>query len=405
MVRNWVLLVLATLSLMGAGCITAETNDDENDMTPPAPVLQNGTRTVSSGIMGPQFHIEDAVVAGGWTFTAPDSIESLTAVLTWTKSENTFSLRTTHDNGTDTAGGADAKASFAPVPPLPGTYTFDVLARGPVLEDEVTLTLTYSWWELPDEVPSGLVSFTEVNGRWRATITHVREATAGALELDLKTFNGGVDVEKVAGDTAKVTVDAWAEADTKERAAELVQAIPVTLQLGDGKMVAKSTGQGVDRARNENIGARIDAEVPASVSGSATTSNGAIEFTDVETTGLKATTSNGGVKGTLTSSGDLDLSTSNGKVAITLVPTGSLDLQASTSNGGIDLTLKESSTIGYKLDASTSNGKISEEMSEASLSGESDTKKTLKTDGYDSRSIKVTGKASTSNGSIEFTGA
>jgi len=129
------------------------------------------------------------------------------------------------------------------------------------------------------------------------------------------------------------------------------------------------------------------------------TSNGPLVFEEVYAESLTGQTSNGRIEGKAEAKMAL-LYTSNGRIDLTLPCTvsGSYDLR--TSNANVDFRVSSSTQIGYDLDLSTSNGGITINLSGLSYSRNQQTSKKAQTEGFNSKAVQVTIKATTSNGSI-----
>lgn len=434
MFPRWSLMILLSTSLVASGCIGPIGEEpQELEIKEIAPVLVSATESMGASISGPQLLLDTEVLAGPWHLEMPATIESLEAEADWAVDHHDLELRVTSPTGGSVSiPKEDGQASYVADHPTEGTYTFEIVGKGLILEDTVTVDLTYAWLEASDLVATpdtvtqnGAVRLERVGDRWQATI--VRTTSAGEVDdlfsLDVSTFNGPIVVEKTSGPRATATLTSIATADTEERATQLVRGIAVTLDMSGAALKAHARDGNDDRARNENVGAHVSLQVPSALTGElrtsngkidldgldlqdlkARTSNGAIDLAQIKTTGLDLDTSNGKISGSLIASGDVKVRTSNGPIDLAFTPTEALDLDLRTSNGKIALDLKEGADIGYRLDARTSNGKISEDMDDAQLSGEKDNEKRLETSGYSGKAHQVSGEVRTSNGKIHFDG-
>lgn len=426
-------MALVAALLVLSGCVAPEDEVDTN-VEPEPPVLRTQTRSMGATIEGPQVLLEREVVAGPWELEAPETIQSFSVEAEWESTgnileptRNDLELRVTApDDGSVTVPAEEGVAYHAPEAPSPGVYVVEIVGSGLIVEDKVTIGLSWAWLEFPSEdLATGPVQLEQVGERWRATITYqTMDEVSGPLDVDVYTYNGLLDVQSVPGSEAKSTVGAFAMATSKERASELVRGISVSLGIEDGGLKSHASNRNTDQRDGESSGADVSLEVPVAVSGTlrtsngnvkvvgmtlddvkVRTSNGGVSLEDVRTSGLEVRTSNGQVSGGIITSGDVEVRTSNGPVDLELIPEDSLVFDVRTSNGKVDLRLKEGGLIGHRLDAETSNGKITADMDEATLSGDEDTEKRLETDGYDDRDLQVSGEVRTSNADVRFKGS
>lgn len=129
------------------------------------------------------------------------------------------------------------------------------------------------------------------------------------------------------------------------------------------------------------------------------TSNGQIELNNVYADVIDAATSNGGISGAFKAS-DTSLSTSNGAIDLEILSSSSGNYKLSTSNARIDLEVSSSTEIGYDLDLSTSNASIDVDVPNLDYSTNERTRKVAKTNNFESKNVKISIDAGTSNGSI-----
>lgn len=179
-----------------------------------------------------------------------------------------------------------------------------------------------------------------------------------AMDVDLETFNGALELEKHdEGGWSLVAVLRARGASEAEARANL-DAIGFAWSHTDGSAHFLHARAESPPGRT-SAAASLRASLPASIvlTVSAATSNGKIRVEHVRTDGLAATTSNGAVE-VDASVTHVDLRTSNGAIEAKLDPTASGRITATTSNGKIELDLPEDARRGYDLDAQTSNGKV-----------------------------------------------
>jgi hypothetical protein len=131
------------------------------------------------------------------------------------------------------------------------------------------------------------------------------------------------------------------------------------------------------------------------------TSNGPLVFDNVYGESVKGGTSNGRIEGDIESR-DAAFSTSNGKIDLTLPCTVSGEYDLSTSNSGIELKVSSLTQVGYDLDLSTSNGNIDVDFPGLYYSLNQRTNKEAQTEGFSTKALQITIKASTSNAGIDI---
>lgn len=135
------------------------------------------------------------------------------------------------------------------------------------------------------------------------------------------------------------------------------------------------------------------------------TSAGYVQIDDVEADDLSGTTSAGYIQVRGSRAGDLRLSSSAGYVDAIMeasTQSGSWDVDASA--GSIDLRVKETSSIGYDVDARTSAGSVTFDFDDVQQTSSNcqyaSCHREGRTNGYESRTIKVSLDLDTSAGSI-----
>ncbi len=266
----------------------------------------------------------------------------------------------------------------------------------------------------------------DVSKPYKEEVTEIFEGTveAGALSLDVGTYNGFIDIHLWDNQEYKIEVNKWARASTSAKAKENVESIDVdfsagrTLELDVKEIrdaganitvyIPKTTFGTIDLSTSN--GHIITEEMTASdillktSNGSITayvtadditikTSNGSIEgFFQGDTVDIE--TSNGSIDITCGDGGEYSVETSNAKVAITTGSQGDFDV--STSNGSIDIT----ATGGFTFDLKTSNGSIQITAGEVTYTQDEKTHKKGST--AEEPAISIT--ASTSNSSITVEG-
>lgn len=180
-----------------------------------------------------------------------------------------------------------------------------------------------------------------------------------AMDVDLETFNGGVDVSSAPEGTWSLKVVLRARGDTEAEARQGLDRISFTWSHVDAGVHALVAKAKPPREDHNGLSAQLSAALPRStiLALSAQSSNGNVKVEDLRTEGLFLQTSNGNVdvKADVT---HVALGTSNGNVDARLTPTDSGSVDIGTSNGKVLVTLPESSRVGYDVDAVTSNGKV-----------------------------------------------
>ena len=191
--------------------------------------------------------------------------------------------------------------------------------------------------------------------RWFAIEINVSLPEKAETDLDLRSRNGGIGVERVHG--GKVAVE-----------------------TRNGRVSLK-----------EIVAGDIYCE----------SRNGKLALEKVSAAKLTAKTSNGRIEGALESE-DALISTSNGKIDLDLPCTIDGDYELRTSNGSIDLNVPRSQDIGYDLDLRTSMGRVSSDLPDLEFDRVDRRRKTARTRGYADKAVKVAIEARTSMGSIRI---
>lgn len=412
----------------------------------------------TSGIKTPA---GDDEVAATWDIEVPTTVISMSFNLSWSSATHTYRVTVTDSAGTtqnfpneddDQHIGSNVTEALAG-----GLTTFTVYKRSGIGPDELHLDVDYSWFDSADAEPTIIIE--QVGNKWQATRTLRAERAMGStMQVDIDSFNGDITLDGSERDKALAGVKIWARGNSEAEARANLLLLDLQFHMSDAKTLIAIT-RDATFPRGEAAGADVALFLPGTVTGGVDSSNGELTFDNVALdefvadssnglialSGVSATdsrfgssnggatikntqftdskidtsngrvslsgvaaagnteihSSNGNLDGDIRAKGDLDLHTSNGGIDVKLTPMGNLDLLIDTSNGAIDLALKDANDIHYALDADTSNGQISEDMSTADYSG-SKTRGTLESNG--SGATKVTGDVETSNASIRFDG-
>jgi hypothetical protein len=170
------------------------------------------------------------------------------------------------------------------------------------------------------------------NNSDREVACEVREYTvtaAGTLAVDAEP-NGGIEVVGGARRDVLVQAKVVAQAESQQRARQIVSAVNVTAAPD---RVTANGPSGLGRREGWSVSYRV--AVPTIASLSLKTTNGGIVIRDVD--------------------GDIDFRTVNGGVKLTNIAG---NVKGRTSNGGVDVDLEGPSWKGEGLDVETSNGGV-----------------------------------------------
>jgi hypothetical protein len=170
----------------------------------------------------------------------------------------------------------------------------------------------------------------------------------GTMTVDAEP-NGGIDVRGDARADVLVEAKVTGQAETQERARQIVDAVKVTAQPHN---VSADGPSGLGRREGWSVSYRL--AVPTVSSLALKTTNGGISIRDVDGQ-IEFKTVNGGVK-LVNLAGDVKGRTSNGGVDVDLEGTGwkGEGLNVETSNGGVHLRIPEQ--YSAHLETSTVNG-------------------------------------------------
>lgn len=231
------------------------------------------------------------------------------------------------------------------------------------------------------------------------------DLTLDSLPITLSTVNGHVEV--AAGSDTRWSLEATlrAHGDTEAAAKRALRnlAFSWSHRSGDAHGLDAKARLLTNSARDgESASLRVVVPANLLVELNAGTTNGGITVEGLRTDGLSAKTTNGGItlRATVT---NVLADTTNGRIDAELTPTRSGRLMLDTTNGGIELRLPESEARGYDVHADTTNGRATIELRDGTVSGTEPDEKRFRTTGYDSRAIRTTVSADTTNGSIAVT--
>ena len=176
--------------------------------------------------------------------------------------------------------------------------------------------------------------------------------------IEIKGINGSITAEKASGNRVRiVAVKVGKRSDPREVKIEAVESAEgVTIcAVYPG---ASSCGSGRMNIRNNDVQVRFNVSVPEGVRLVATTVNGSVKASQLESD-LVARTVNGSV--TLSTTGRAEASTVNGSIIAEIGATNlSADLVFSTVNGSISIELPEG--LNADIRASTVGGRLSSDF-------------------------------------------
>lgn len=411
--QHWRTVMLIGLMVSVSGCITAVNDDNATTSTEaepePTPVRRSASEGHSCNVGAPALPIGDRPVCDRYEVQIDAAVFEIEFELEWDNAGNSYSLQVETPSGDRLSEDQsdNQEIELLVTDTETGTYGFWPRAESVAFQDELELTVTYHWMDdgtAKIEIPTPTIEVEQQGDRWRATMRYVAVGTtADTAQLDVHTINGDVSLSSTTDDDSRADMEVFAWANSEARARELVKAIQIGIGITSDQIRAEVEEQPRQLDDNEGVGAHIDIETPATVGGSAGTTNGDVVFEGLALDDLSVSSTNGEFEGTVDAYGDLTGSTTNGGFDLDITPHESLNLDFSTTNGGADIGLKEASDIGYHIDASTTNGEVTESMDEASLDGE-ENRATLQTEGYSGRDIQVSGSITSTNGSIHFLG-
>ncbi|HEX9708474.1 MAG TPA: hypothetical protein VGB42_00640, partial [Candidatus Thermoplasmatota archaeon] len=191
----WILALAALVTF--AGCISApvDENGADADETPdPEPVLRNQNETLHQDVET-QVHPTEQAVAPGWTLTFPDTLQTLDVTLRWTQNANEFRLHVaTPDGAAQTYSESGGTVTIDFDAPAGGTYRFTPRALGPVLEDTLTLEVSYAWLQSPStDAPqvTPAISVRQEGDQWIAEVVlQGRSTVDDEVDLEVDVLNG-----------------------------------------------------------------------------------------------------------------------------------------------------------------------------------------------------------------------
>jgi DUF4097 and DUF4098 domain-containing protein YvlB len=128
------------------------------------------------------------------------------------------------------------------------------------------------------------------------------------------------------------------------------------------------------------------------------TTNGAIVFDEVDATTIQASSTNGVIEGSVQAT-DLTAGTTNGRISVSLLCTRSGSYGLRTTNGNVDVTVVKTIETGFDLDVSTSVGSVTFDIEGLTYETNTNRHKVARTEGYDTKPIRISIEASTTNGS------
>ncbi len=179
--------------------------------------------------------------------------------------------------------------------------------------------------------------------------------------IEIKGINGSVTAEKASGNRVRiVAVKVGKRSDPREVKIETVESAEgVTVcAVYPGSSSCASGNRGRNNIRNNDVQVRFNVSVPEGVRLVATTVNGSVRASQLESD-LVAQTVNGSV--TLSTTGRAEASTVNGSITAEIGATNlSADLVFSTVNGSISVEVPEG--LNADIGASTVGGRLSSDF-------------------------------------------
>jgi hypothetical protein len=243
------------------------------------------------------------------------------------------------------------------------------------------------------------------DGKWHAakTVTITNDfGDAEKCSLSFSTCNGGITASSNGESGYRIVASLEGKGTTRDEAIQNLNELEWdhTDSLSGSEI---SLGLSIASADWQDKCASIAASVPKSAEYSieSRTTNGGIESTGLHGSSFMAETTNGEVVCT-GNFNNFDIEATNGEIDVKAASSASGTYNLDTTNGEITLSLKNTDEYGYDVSAQTTNGEVSIELSGTEPVGsQSKESKHVKTEGYDSKSIKVKVVVETTNGYVE----
>ncbi|HEV8397805.1 MAG TPA: DUF4097 family beta strand repeat-containing protein [Vicinamibacterales bacterium] len=204
------------------------------------------------------------------------------------------------------------------------------------------------------KVDDGKVSLGVSRGR--ASDEWVRSYTlAKGGRFEIANENGQIDVRGTQGSEVKVKAFREVSSNSDEDAQQRLKNLKMREDVSSDRVfIQAQTGETEHLGFGSGLGVRYEVEVPAGLTVTVKTMNGAVRLDDVDGK-ITAATTNGNVSGDAVS-GEVQGSTVNGSVSLTLEAVSG-DVRLTTVNGAIRLEVPP--TVNADLDAATVNGGVS----------------------------------------------
>ena len=266
--------------------------------------------------------------------------------------------------------------------------------------------------------------FSNFGGEFRATedFTENVPVTVDAMELDIDSVNGGIEVFSWSGDSVKYEIEVKARGDSTREAENNIADFEYDLNsIVSGGVQEVSLSFPISNTEWSKYSVNIDVYVPSDISTDydlrttngaialndlsagnivVDTTNGALLLSDIEADVISAYTTNGAISGTITTSNS-NFDTTNGAIDITITETSGQHV-FSTTNGAIDLNLPTGSDIGHKVDVDTDIGSVDVNLPNMDYSVDRTRTKIGETNDYSSKQVQIEVTASTTIGGIEI---
>ena len=224
------------------------------------------------------------------------------------------------------------------------------------------LALVVLWGQFGDAM--GLPSWNAATSRDAGPRQHEfrwQRALEVGKTIEIKGINGSVTAEKASGQRVEiVAVKFGKRSDPRDVKIEVVEgAEGVTVcAVYPGSSSCGSGNRGRTNIRNNDVQVRFNVRVPEGVRLVATTVNGSVKASDLESD-LVARTVNGSV--TLSTTGRAEASTVNGTITAQIGATNlTADLEFSTVNGSISVEVPDG--LNADIAASTVGGRLSSDF-------------------------------------------
>ncbi len=324
--------------------------------------------------------------------------------------------------------GAEDANTFTLADMPAGSYRLEVVNCGGVAT-QYTISVTADMVATATPGGGGCILESTSNG-YRATRveTYQKDLTGNEGTADVSTGAGGINVRAVSGSTYQLVATLTARADTEDDACRRLAEMYIEYRVENGDPVVMNIhGRSGDGGTWNKKQIDLDIQVPANIDWSSFEADvaagnivldgiqggdvsldvaaGNIDVDNVDADFLNIDASAGNILVDTTRAGDVHLDASAGNIIASFeasVQSGEWNFDVSAGN--IDVTVEETSRIGYDVDARSSAGTVSFDFEDVETTRTdcqyASCHKEGRTNGYASRSIQITMDLDVSAGNI-----